>query len=131
MEFSILFLPRRIILFRKMRMDIMQRIFPFRKEKIKKEKAEMDRVFVKYRRKFISLNYRLRSIRATRVIDNWNYIIVIAGFKCLLERDSKKGKRENFTIRLNVGSIFKKKRKKEEMRWSSWSWNMQGERNKN
>lgn len=70
MEFSILFLPRRTILFRKMRMDIMQRIFPFRKEKIKKEKAEMDRVFVKYRRKFISLNYRLRSIRATRVIDN-------------------------------------------------------------
>lgn len=70
MEFSILFLPRRTILFRKMRMDIMQRIFPFRKEKIKKEKTEMDRVFVKYRRKFISLNYRLRSIRATRVIDN-------------------------------------------------------------
>lgn len=70
MEFSILFLPRRTILFRKMRMYIMQRIFPFRKEKIKKEKAEMDRVFVKYRRKFISLNYRLRSIRATRVIDN-------------------------------------------------------------
>lgn len=70
MEFSILFLPRRTILFRKMRMDIMQRIFPFRKKKIKKEKAGMDRVFVKYRRKFISLNYRLRSIRATRVIDN-------------------------------------------------------------
>lgn len=67
----------------------------------RKKKTKIDCVFVKYRRKFISLNYRFRSIRATRVISTIEIILSLSrDLNVSWNGIRKKGKRENFTIRL-------------------------------